>query len=51
MDPVMVVSRHMPELGLSWGHGALVDPETVVALKSAWLYTANIREYPGSGHS
>ena len=32
----MVVSRHMPGIGLSWSHGALVVPETVDALRSAW---------------
>ena len=26
----------MPGIGLSWGHRALVAPETVDALKNAW---------------
>ena len=33
---VVVVSRHMPDIGLSWGLGALVAPEAVDAL-DAWV--------------
>ena len=33
---VMVVSRHMPGIGLSWGHRALVAPEADDAHESAW---------------
>ena len=36
---VVVVSRHMPGIGLSWGHRALVASETGDALEDAWPYT------------
>ena len=33
---VMVVSRHMPGIGLSWGHCALVAPEAGEMRMNAW---------------